>query len=120
MSKVSYLEFVRLLKKPGADILVQQTPEKADLQHLAIGIAGEGGELLDAIKKHTIYDKELDRDNVVEELGDLKFFTIALMDALGITDEEVEENNRQKLGKRYEKLTYSDAAAQARADKQEA
>lgn len=38
--------------------------------HMALGINGELGEIADAIKKHFIYGKPLDRVNLVEEGGD--------------------------------------------------
>jgi hypothetical protein len=50
------------------------TPEQADLWHMAIGLSGEAGEILDACKKYAIYCKPLDRDNLKEELGDLFFY----------------------------------------------
>lgn len=115
----SYPEFVMALAKPGYVIADQLTPDKAHRLHMAVGIAGEAGELLDAVKKEAIYNKPLDRDNVIEELGDLKFYITGLMYSLDITEEEVEDYNRAKLGKRYGQLVYSDQAAQDRADKSE-
>ncbi len=119
-TKPTYAEFVARLAKPGAAILETLTAEKIDLLHHAIGVSGEAGELIDAVKKLTIYNKPLDRANVVEELGDLKFYIQGIMNSLEITDEEVEEGNRAKLAARYAGLNYSDAAAQARADKTDA
>lgn len=119
-TKPTYAEFVARLAKPGAAILETLTPEKIDLLHHAVGVSGEAGELIDAVKKLTIYNKPLDRANVVEELGDLKFYIQGIMNSLQITDEEVEEGNRTKLAERYKGLNYSDAAAQARADKTDA
>lgn len=86
------------------------------LMHAAVGISGEAGELLDAVKKTWVYGKELDRANVVEELGDLRFYMQAMQDLLSITDEEVIEGNKAKLLKRYP-VGYTDALAIARLDK---
>lgn len=44
--------------------------------HMSIGVAGELGELLDAVKKHVIYEKPLDVVNVVEELGDVWWYVV--------------------------------------------
>jgi NTP pyrophosphatase (non-canonical NTP hydrolase) len=85
--------------------------------HAAIGVAGEAGELCDAIKKHVIYGKEFDRKNVVEELGDLRFYMQHIMSMAGITEAEVLQGNADKLSDRYKKLEYSNEAAIARADK---
>lgn len=86
---------------------------------MAVGVSGEAGELLDAIKKVAVYRKPVDRANVVEELGDLEFYMEGLRQGLGITREETLLANINKLSKRYEGLKYSDSAAQTRADKQE-
>jgi NTP pyrophosphatase (non-canonical NTP hydrolase) len=85
--------------------------------HMAIGISGEAGELLDAIKKQVIYRKPLDRENVLEELGDLEFYMEGIRQGLGITREQCLAANIAKLGKRYEGMRYTDTAAQERADK---
>jgi NTP pyrophosphatase (non-canonical NTP hydrolase) len=102
------------------DFVLQRFTKKADgedgLMHAAIGIAGEAGELLDAVKKKWVYGKDLDRENVIEELGDIKFYATALMHLLGITEEEVEAYNRAKLEKRYP-TGYTDELAIARLDK---
>lgn len=109
--QIRYDEFVRKLFKINAAC--------GDLMHAAIGICGEAGELGDAIKKHVVYNKPLDRTNVIEELGDLRFYMQAMQTLLGISEQEVLQHNACKLMVRYEDLEYSDAAAQARADKKE-
>lgn len=49
MDEIKYRDMVRQLKKKGHLIVEQMTPEKADLLHMAVGVAGEGGELLDQV-----------------------------------------------------------------------
>lgn len=85
--------------------------------HAAVGIAGEAGELIDAIKKTWIYGKPLDNENVKEELGDLLFYIQALANLQGISIQEILQENVNKLAKRYIGLKYSDKAAVDRADK---
>lgn len=112
---------VRNLAKPGEDVIRDLTPGKAHLWHMATGASGEAGELLDAVKKYAIYGKDIDRANVVEELGDLEFYIEGIRQELEITREEVLEGNIAKLKKRYgEHVQYSDGAAIARADKEQA
>lgn len=114
----SFASMVAALVKPGEDIIQQMTPSKANALHMAVGASGEAGELLDAIKRFVIYNKPLDRENVVEELGDLEFFLEGIRAELGISREETLTANKFKLlGKRYASGTYSDAQAIARADK---
>lgn len=114
---MNYAKFVAHKKKSGHAILAQMTPNQATALHMAVGAASEGGELLDAVKRYAIYQKELDRANVVEELGDLEFFMEGLRQDLGITREETLEHNRRKLDQRYA-AGYTDEEAAARADKQ--
>lgn len=113
---IKHDEMVAALVKPGEKIIESLTPVKAHLLHMSVGISGEAGELLDAIKKHVVYNKEVDRENVIEELGDLEFYMEGLRQGLGITREETIAHNISKLGVRYAG-GYSDKAAQERADK---
>ena len=112
---MTYNEFVAALIKPGKDIII--TPESANLLHMAVGISGEAGELLDAIKKHVVYNKPLDLENAIEELGDLEFYMEGLRQAIKTTRETIIAGNQAKLSKRYNKLTYTDQDAQERKDK---
>jgi NTP pyrophosphatase (non-canonical NTP hydrolase) len=113
----SYTTFVSGLLKPGETILKEMAPSQANLAHLAMGVSGEAGELLDTVKKHVIYQKPLDRENMIEELGDLEFFMQALRTAIGVSRDEVIARNIAKLEKRYPKGSYSNAQAINRADK---
>ena len=114
---VQHSELVRNLKKNPEVIVLDLTPGKADLIHMVMGIVGEAGELLDAIKKHTIYNKPLDVENIIEELGDLDFYAEGLRQILGLSRDEILAHNIAKLSKRYQD-GYSDKAAQERIDKQ--
>ena len=113
----NYSNFVAKLAKPGHSIILELTPDAAHNLHMAVGIAGESGELLDAVKKQAIYGKPLDLENVIEELGDLEFYMQGLRDGLGITRDEVLLANIAKLSRRYPQASYSNQAAQDRADK---
>jgi NTP pyrophosphatase (non-canonical NTP hydrolase) len=118
MKKIKHDEMVYLLAKPGEDIRASLTDTSAHRLHMAVGVCGEAGELIDAIKKEAIYCKEVDRDNVIEELGDLEFYMEGLRQSFGITRQETINANIKKLSKRYNELRYSDQAAQERKDKQ--
>lgn len=93
-----------------------QPGQYGKLLHAIVGIAGEAGELLDAIKKTTVYGKKLDLANIKEELGDALFYVQAAALCIGAPLEVLMEENYQKLKKRYPD-GYTDAAALARADK---
>lgn len=87
-----------------------------NLLHPAVGISGEAGELLDAIKKVWIYNKATDVENIVEELGDILFYIQMMANIFDTTIEDLIEENVRKLEKRYP-TGYSDKDAVARADK---
>jgi len=118
VAAMTYEDFVANLKKPGSVIKSELTSSDCDVIHMTMGICGEAGELLDAIKKHVIYRKPFDRENAIEELGDLEFYLEGLRQVLKVTREEVVEGNMIKLSKRYKGVKYSDAAAVAREDKE--
>ena len=106
---VRYDKFVDGLFKPGT--------YAEEHMHAALGVCGEAGELADAIKKQIVYNKPIDRDNIVEEIGDLFFYVQKVMSLYKIDYQEVYQANADKLSKRYVGLKYSDCAAQERADK---
>lgn len=116
-SMVAHQQLVRNLKKPGIDIQRALTGQDCDLIHMGMLASTESNELLDAIKKHTIYRRPLDLDNVIEELGDLEFALEGIRQSLNISRTQILKANIDKLNKRYKLGVYSDAQAQERADK---
>ena len=117
MSNFEHSTLVSDLKKSSKQIVKELKSEQADALHMAVGIAGEAGELLDAIKKWSIYQKPLDLENVIEELGDLEFYMEGLRQSLNLTRIETLMENIAKLKKRYSKGQYSNDQANERADK---
>ena len=116
MKYPNFAEFVSALCKPGESIRAELTPEDCHRLHMAVGISGEAGELLDAVKKATIYRKQLDIANIVEECGDLLFYISGMLDSIGVDIESAMASNVSKLSIRYGK-TYSDKSAVERLDK---
>lgn len=65
-----YSDFVRSKFKTGQQILeswgipaehiTREAAHKMSMLHAVMGTAGEAGELLDAIKKYTMYNKPMD------------------------------------------------------------
>ena len=108
---ISYEAFVALLFK--------QESMRHMVDHARGGICEEAGELSTCLKRHVVYGKPLDRENLVEELGDLRFFMQAVMNLFGIDEQEVLQGNAEKLSDRYKSLTYTQEAAWLRADKKD-
>lgn len=90
---------------------------KYDLLHATLGVAGESGELVDAVKKHVIYGKPLDVANVREEIGDIMWYIALMCRTLDMSLEDLLQENIDKLAKRYPEK-YTDELASARLDKQ--
>lgn len=116
MNSADYPDFVHSRTKP------METP-LLNILHMAVGISGEAGELLDAIKKVWIYGKPLDTENVIEELGDLLFYTQGMINLIEDCEDfplnldVVIQLNMVKLYERYPN-GYTDADAIERKDKQ--
>lgn len=107
------------LAKDGELIKQELTPQQANLLHMGVGVSTEANELLGAIKKHTIYQKPLDVENVKEEAGDILFYLSNILQSVGLSFEEVLQHNIDKLSIRYSSGKYSNEQAQQRADKLE-
>jgi NTP pyrophosphatase (non-canonical NTP hydrolase) len=78
--------------------------------HAAMGLCTESGELMDAVKKHLLYGKDIDYINLQEEAGDMFWYAALLADAVGFTFEDTFDKNIAKLRARYpNKFTEHDA-----------
>jgi NTP pyrophosphatase (non-canonical NTP hydrolase) len=108
-----YSDFVRGLMADKGD-------RTLNLVHAALGIAGESGEVVDIIKKNFAYGKTIDRDHLVEEIGDLLFYVQALCNFIGEPPELIAKKNMVKLSARFHKGTFSAEQAIAQADKNDA
>jgi NTP pyrophosphatase (non-canonical NTP hydrolase) len=115
----AYDDFVARICKPGADIQLEANDKH--LVHMLLGLAGEVGELIDALKKHLIYGQPLDVANVDEELGDIEFYLAGIRNGLlgqgGQFRDGIVAHNMAKLSRRYYAGKYTDQAAEERRDK---
>jgi NTP pyrophosphatase (non-canonical NTP hydrolase) len=110
---MKFVQYQRLAMRTAKEL-----GETGDLLHSALGLAGEAGEFVDCVKKHTVYGKPLDKANAIEELGDLLWFVALGCKALGVSMDMVAEQNIGKLRVRYPEK-YSDQLASSRLDKTE-
>lgn len=67
----------------------------------AMGACTEANEILDAVKKHLKYGKEIDPVNMKEEIGDILHYLSWICDHFNLTFEQCMEANIQKLKIRY-------------------
>lgn len=66
-----------------------------------MGLCGESGEVIDIVKKHLAQGHELDRDELIKELGDVAWYLAETATALDVDLEEVFAGNIAKLKARY-------------------
>lgn len=94
MTLDEYQKRALLTAVPAADPLMAQTI-------WAMGIAGEAGEVIEKWKKIVAYKdgqiSDEDRRELGKELGDVIWYIAVLADSLGLTLEEVMQQNLRKL-----------------------
>ncbi len=66
-----------------------------------MGLCGESGEVIDIVKKHLAQGHELDREALIDELGDVAWYLAETATVLGVTLEEVLSRNIEKLRRRF-------------------
>lgn len=67
----------------------------------ALGLAGETGEYVDHIKKHVHQGHILDRNHLINELGDILWYVAEAATVLDTTIEDIMMGNINKLKARY-------------------
>lgn len=72
-----------------------------DLRVLALGIAGEAGEIADLVKKHFGQGHPLNEEKIGEEIGDCLWYLARMCHVLGYSFEWAAAANIVKLRKRY-------------------
>lgn len=71
------------------------------IMNAALGIAGEGGEVADMVKKHVFQGHDLDRDHLAKELGDVLWYIAFGAYCIGYSMEDIMMMNVEKLRRRY-------------------
>ena len=71
------------------------------LANVALGLAGEAGEVADTLKKHLFHAHPLDTAELAKELGDCLWYVAGAATALGLSLGEIGAGNIEKLRRRY-------------------
>ena len=66
-----------------------------------MGLNGEAGECIDILKKYFYQGHELDKEKLIDELGDVLWYIAETCEGIGVTMEEIAKRNIEKLKKRY-------------------
>jgi NTP pyrophosphatase (non-canonical NTP hydrolase) len=103
MNSETYRKLALVTESVDLEAIIGRMSDKRFIRilHGTLGVATEGGELLDALKKYVFYGKELDVVNVAEEIGDVLWYLNLLLDELNIPLEKIMEQNIEKLTARY-------------------
>lgn len=94
MNVNEYQKLAMTTKNPelqGRDLLINSV----------MGLCGESGEVIDLVKKHVSHNHPLNREKLIDELGDVAWYLAECATALDLTLEEVLIKNIEKLKKRY-------------------
>ena len=78
-----------------------RTVGSSDLPILALGIAGESGEVADLAKKELGHGHPRDAEKMAKELGDVLWYVAALADEYGYSLSTIATLNIEKLKARY-------------------
>ena len=71
------------------------------LLNAVLGISGEGGEVADIVKKALYQGHPLDREHLMEEVGDCLYYIALAASALNVSLDYIACLNRDKLLARY-------------------
>ena len=71
------------------------------LLNAVLGISGEGGEVADIVKKALFQGHPLDKEHLIEEVGDCLYYIALAATALGMSLDEIAFRNQEKLRARY-------------------
>lgn len=66
-----------------------------------MGLCGESGEVIDIVKKHLHQGHQLNKEDIIKELGDLAWYLAEVAYAIDVDLETVLIKNIEKLKKRF-------------------
>jgi len=87
-----------------SDYMVMAHPELSERDVLingVMGLCGESGEVIDIVKKWLAQGHELNREQLIKELGDVAWYLAEAATALDVPLEDILQANIEKLKKRY-------------------
>ena len=72
-----------------------------EILNASLGLSGEVGELNDLLKKWIFHEKNIDREHIKKEIGDIMWYIALMADALGFELDAIMITNIEKLEARY-------------------
>lgn len=106
----------KIKQRHGADSTtsLKLKPELASLIHGIIGAFGEAGEMLEHLHEVLSDEAELDKVNLLEELGDIEWYLARIHDFINSTPSQAWQTNIAKLDKRYPGRVFTRDSAENR------
>ncbi|WP_412990140.1 nucleoside triphosphate pyrophosphohydrolase family protein [Pediococcus siamensis] len=71
------------------------------LTNCALGLASESGQVVDLVKNYTFHGKELNREELTKEMGDVLWYLSQVAEWANIPFEQVAQENIETLNQRY-------------------
>lgn len=81
--------------------LTTERENTGEVLNACLGLSGEVGEFNDMVKKWIFHEKDLDKNELKKELGDVLWYVAMCCDAFKWDMSKVMEMNIEKLKKRY-------------------
>jgi NTP pyrophosphatase (non-canonical NTP hydrolase) len=72
-----------------------------NLANFGMGLCGEAGEVTDYLKKVVFHKHELDKEKLIDELGDVLWYISQIAHVAKIDMNDIAEYNIDKLKRRY-------------------
>jgi NTP pyrophosphatase (non-canonical NTP hydrolase) len=88
-------------QKAAARTLNPRLNDQEKLLDAAAGITEEAGEVLAHVRKHLYQGRELNRERLAEELGDVLWCVAAVATVSGLELGSIARQNQQKLAVRH-------------------
>lgn len=88
-------------QKAAMETLNPALNQKEVLINSVMGLCGESGEAIDIVKKWLMQGHELDKEHLVNELGDVAWYLAEAATALDVPLEVIFQGNLDKLRRRF-------------------
>ena len=98
------VNFERFKEFVGESKVGTLNPEK-NVQQAILGLVGEWGEVADILKKYIFQGHKLDKDHLIEELGDCSWYGMLLIDELKLDTHVIFYDNWRVNSSSYQNMS---------------
>lgn len=92
-------EYQRLAMRTASQEVTSN--QEKGLMNAVLGLCGEAGEIADSVKKYHFHGHDLDKSELVKELGDILWYVALAATTLDVPLAEIMQGNIDKLQRRY-------------------